>query len=140
MNTNAALFHINIKSPIAVYVQIENQVMFAIAAGKYQPGDTVPSVRDMSQILNVNPNTVTKAYRDLELLGFVTTRRGVGVTVSEKAPKLCKDRVSQMVRSHLEDALGECIASGLKAAEIRSAVSKAIDASVVPYHPDRVYS
>src|SRR5690606_7546568 len=117
----------------------ENQVMFAVAAGKYKPGDTVPSVRDMSQILGVNPNTVTKAYRDLELLGFVTTRRGVGVTVSEKAPKLCKDRVQQMVRSHLEDALGECLACGMKPTEVRALVTKSVDANVPPYHPDRKY-
>ena len=71
-------FSVDPEGPIAVYVQIENQIQFAIAAGKLKAMDPLPSVRDMSTSLKVNPNTVTKAYRDLELLGVVITRRGIG--------------------------------------------------------------
>jgi len=46
-------------------------------------GDQLPSVRELSERLNVNPNTVAKAYRDLELMGLVAPRRGVGVRVTE---------------------------------------------------------
>ena len=126
-------FTVNIDSPIAVYVQIENQVQFAVAAGRIQPGDTLPSVREMSGMLDVNPNTVTKAYRDLELMGLVHTRRGVGVTVSEKAPKLCKDSARTTVKAHLKDAVAECGACGLAANEIRSIVSETIQAGSMPY-------
>jgi GntR family transcriptional regulator len=131
--TNGLSFSVNLDSPIAVYVQIENQVQFAIASGRLKPGDTLPSVREMSSILNVNPNTVTKAYRDLELLQLVHTRRGVGVTVSEKAPKLSKDVTRLMVRSHLKDAVAECIASGLTGAEVKSIVSETIESGTSPY-------
>lgn len=126
-------FSVNVESPIAVFVQIENQVQFAIASGKYKPGDTLPSVREMSGMLNVNPNTVTKAYRDLEVMKLVHTRRGVGVTVAEKAPKLCQDAMRQMVVEHLRDAVAECVATGLSAAEIRKVVSEAIDGGALPY-------
>ncbi len=126
-------FSVNVESPIAVFVQIENQVQFAIASGKYKPGDTLPSVREMSGMLNVNPNTVTKAYRDLEVMKLVHTRRGVGVTVAEKAPKLCQDAMRQMVVEHLRDAVAECVATGFSATEIRKVVSEAIDGGALPY-------
>lgn len=126
-------FSVNVESPIAVFVQIENQVQFAIASGKYKPGDTLPSVREMSEMLKVNPNTVTKAYRDLEVMKLVHTRRGVGVTVSEKAPKLCQEAMRQMVVEHLRDAVAECVATGLSGAEIRKLVSETIDTGYQPY-------
>lgn len=133
MNDNEAAYHVNIDSPIAVYVQIENQIQFAIAAGRIKPGHTLPSVREMSQILDVNPNTVTKAYRDLELLELVHTRRGVGVTISEKAPKICRDRMRPMVKQHLVDSAAECIACGLSESEVRSIVDNTISSGIHPY-------
>lgn len=126
-------FSINLESPIAVYVQIENLVQFAIASGKLLPGDTLPSVRDMSGMLQINPNTVTKAYRDLELMGLVHTRRGVGVTISEKAPSLCRNKVRQMAQFHLRDAVAECLASGITAADVRKHIKTAIDSNAAPY-------
>ena len=84
-------------------------------------------------MLNINPNTVTKAYRDLELLQLVHTRRGVGVTIADKAPKICKDTTVAMVKSHLIDAVAECMASGLTTNEIRKVVTETIEAKVVPY-------
>ena len=128
-------YNINLDSPIAVYVQIENLVQFAIAAGKLEPGDTLPSVRDMSGMLQINPNTVTKAYRDLELMQLVHTRRGVGVTISEKAPGFCRDKVRKMAQNHLRDAVAECMASGISAADVRKHVKDAIDSQVSPYEP-----
>lgn len=126
-------YSINLDSPIAVYVQIENLVRFAIASGKLVTGDTLPSVRDMSSMLQINPNTVTKAYRDLELMQLVHTRRGVGVTISEKAAGLCKASVQDMVRMHLRDAVAECIASGISATDVRKYVKDAIDSGALPY-------
>lgn len=133
MAKNDVNFSINLDSPIAVYVQIENLVQFAIASGKLKPGDTLPSVRDMSGMLEINPNTVTKAYRDLELMQLVHTRRGVGVTVSEAAPGLCSDRVDAMVKAHLRDAVAECTASGISPADVRKHVKAAIDDNAQPY-------
>jgi len=133
MAKNDVNFNINLDSPIAVYVQIENLVQFAIASGKLAPGDTLPSVRDMSGMLKINPNTVTKAYRDLELMKLVHTRRGVGVTVAKEAPALCKASVHAMVQSHLRDAVAECIASGISATEVKRFVKDAIDTKAQPY-------
>ena len=114
-------------------MQIENLVKFAIASGKLVAGDTLPSVRDMSSMLQINPNTVTKAYRDLELMQLVHTRRGVGVTISEKAASLCKKGVHEMVRQHLRDAVAECVSSGITATDVRKYVKDAIDSGALPY-------
>ena len=130
---NPVEFRVNLDSPIAVYVQIENQVQFAIASGRLKGDDMLPSVREMSMALDINPNTVTKAYRDLELLGLVHMRRGVGVTIATKAAKICRERTLAMVNAHLTDAVAECMASGLGPADIRKVVSQAINAKALPY-------
>lgn len=126
-------YSIDLDSPIAVYVQIENQIRFAITSEDVKKGETLPSVREMSAMLKVNPNTVTKAYRDLELLGLVNTRRGVGVTVTDKAFKLCKQPTMEMVQNHLRDAVAESKASGFTDADIRRIVSDAIEKKYRPY-------
>lgn len=131
--TEKVQFAINIECPIAVYVQIENQVQFAIASGRLQADDNLPSVREMSSTLNINPNTVTKSYRDLELMQLVKTRRGVGVTVTDKAPKLCRANVREMVSAHLTDAAAEAMASGYDRDEVLKIVTKAIDSGCLPY-------
>lgn len=126
-------FYVNTNSPVSVYVQIENQVQFEVASGRVRPGDTLPSVREMSAMLNVNPNTITKAYRDLELMGIVTTRRGVGVTVTDKAVPACRNSIHTMVKDHLAEAVAECAAAGLSATEIRKIVAKTLASNTVPY-------
>ncbi|MCH7960408.1 MAG: GntR family transcriptional regulator [Candidatus Hydrogenedentes bacterium] len=126
-------YSINSGSPIAVYVQIENQIRFAIASERLKSGDTLPSVREMSTMLDINPNTVTKAYRDLELLGLLNTKRGVGVTVTEGALELCKDSTHETVTSHLKDAVAECIATGIQRKEIERIVGETIVSDLLPY-------
>ena len=64
----------NIRSTVPVYRQIENEVMFAIASGELQPGDRLPTVPELSERLKINLNTVANAYRDLAVMGYVTTQ------------------------------------------------------------------
>lgn len=126
-------FKVDIDNPIAVYSQIENQVQFAIASGTIKDGEDLPSVREMSAMLNVNPNTVTKAYHDLDLMALVTTRRGVGVIVAEGARKTCRKSVLRKVTVHLKDAVGECLAAGITPSAIRKVVSKTMAEGYAPY-------
>lgn len=129
-------FSVDQSGPIAVYVQIENQIQFAIASGALKGNDPLPSVRELSAQLEVNANTVTKAYRDLELMHLVQTRRGIGVKVSEGAASLCKKNVQNMVKQHLRDAVGESAAAGLSPAQIRKIVLAAIRSGYLPYTSD----
>ena len=75
------ILRVDIKSATPVFEQIVREVKSVIARGASQPGDMIPSVRQMAGQLLVNPNTVAKAYRDLEREGILYTRRGHGAFV-----------------------------------------------------------
>ena len=132
---NEFAFAVNPDAPMAVYRQIEYQVQFAIASGRLESGDALPSVREMSERLKVNSNTITKAYRDLELMGLVNTKRGVGVLVAEKARRRCEKDVQETVRKHLSDATAACTAAGLEAREIRQVMESALKNGKLPFAP-----
>jgi len=82
MNLLAETWSIEFHSGIPVYKQIIHQVQAAIADGRLKEEDQLPTVRALHQKLKVNPNTVAKAYRELELGGFITTQRGSGCFVA----------------------------------------------------------
>lgn len=96
-------WQINIVSAVAVYVQIENLIKFALTAGKLKYKDQLPSVRELSERLEVNPNTVAKAYRDLEVMGLLYTQRGMGVFIEKTAEAQARN----IVDKYLEQRIGE---------------------------------
>ena len=73
----------NLDSSRPIYAQIIEKVSLDIVSGKYQPGDKLPSVRDLAAQAGVNPNTMQRAFVELEKSGLVTTQRGSGRTVTE---------------------------------------------------------
>jgi len=95
-----------------------------VAAGDPPPGELVPSVRDLAQRLVVNPNTVARAYQDLERLGILETKRGRGMEVTEDAPALCDARRREIVRARVRDALREAVAGGLTADDVLNLVEE----------------
>ena len=76
------MFQIDLKSRKAIYVQIIDNFKRLIVTGVLQPDDKVPSVRDLAQTITVNPNTVQKAYRELESQGYFYTVLGQGSFIS----------------------------------------------------------
>src|ERR671922_233552 len=78
------------ESPIPIHEQIVTQIHFGIASGSLEVGELIPSVRDLARQLTVHPNTVAKAYQELERRGVVTARRGRGMEVTPEAPELCR--------------------------------------------------
>lgn len=127
------LSSIDIHSSVAVYVQIENHVQFAIASGRLKAGDQLPSVRELSERLGVNPNTVAKAYRDLEVMGLLYTRRGMGVFVNKNIEVKCREDCRRRIIGRLHEVVAEAKAAGMVRKEILDIVeaSAALDAS--PY-------
>ena len=109
---------INIHSSVAVYVQIENQIRAAIASGKLKPGDQLPSVRELSEKTQVNPNTVAKAYRDLEVMGLLYTRRGMGVYVNKGVQATCRKGCSKETVERLFEVVQEGKNSGMSKADL----------------------
>src|SRR5438067_1410943 len=99
--------------PAPVHEQIVAQIIFAVAAGGLVPGTLIPSVRDLAQQVLAHPNTVAKAYQELERRGVVTAKRGVGMEVTADALRICREQRQEIVRRHVRDALRAAVASAL---------------------------
>ena len=127
------LSSIDIHSSVAVYVQIENHVQFAIASGRLKPGDQLPSVRELSERLEVNPNTVAKAYRDLEVMGLLYTRRGMGVFVNKGIETKCREECRKRIIGRLHEVVAEAKAAGMEADEVSEIVTKSLSIDASPY-------
>ncbi len=103
-----------------IYGQIADRVKFAVAGGALRPGDMVPSVRDLSKQLVVNPNTVARAYRDLQAEGLLESVRGMGLQVSEGAVDRCRASRREMVRHRMRRAIEEARQSWMDPSEIEA--------------------
>ena len=114
------LFQLNTSDDRPIYAQIADQVKFAVAAGLLRPGELVPSVRELAKQLVVNPNTVARAYRDLQGEGVLEPLRGTGLQVARGATEACRDGRREFVRRRLRDALDEARRSNLALDEIEA--------------------
>ncbi len=101
-----------------IYGQIVDRVKFAVAGGVLRAGELVPSVRELSKQLVVNPNTVARAYRDLQAEGLLESVRGMGLQVAEGATERCRIDRREIVRERLRRAIEEARQSTLDPAEI----------------------
>lgn len=99
------MIQIRPRSDVPIYRQISDGVRMAVSTGRLQIGDELPSVRGMAVRLRVNPNTVARAYRDLEAQGVLETRRGRGTYIGRRAGRGSK-RGAQAV---IEARAGEFI-------------------------------
>lgn len=106
--------------------QIQDQVRFAVASGRLVPGDRLPSVRGLASQALVNPNTVGKAYRELEREGTVETRPGDGVFVAARAPQRCAAMRSRTIGGRVRRAVEEAVAAGLSPSQVEEIVAEAL--------------
>ncbi len=127
------LASIDIHSSVAVYIQIENHIQFAIASGELKPMDQLPSVRELSERLGVNPNTVAKAYRDLEVMGLLFTRRGMGVFINKGIEAKCREECRRRTLTRLHEVVSEAKASGMNKKEISSILEASLALDSSPY-------
>ena len=98
------MFVINTKDDTPVYVQLQNQVLDYIALGILQKDDQLPSVRTLSKELGINPNTVARAYSNLEMQGYVYSRPAKGVFVNvENVQEIVYAKKLDEFKSKLED-------------------------------------
>jgi GntR family transcriptional regulator len=111
-------------SPVPIYEQIVAQVTFGIASGAVEVGALIPSVRELAQRLLVNPNTVARAFQELERRGVIASRRGLGMEVTEEAPGACRAQRREIVRGRIRQALREAASSALEPDEIRKLVDE----------------
>ena len=86
-NHNGFRFSLDLHTGVPVYRQLIDQVRSGIASGTLAAGDQLPTVRQLAVDLTINPNTVMRAYRELELGGLLETHQGTGTFVSDKKPE-----------------------------------------------------
>ena len=107
--------------------QIAEQIRTAIAVGRTAVGERLPSVRSLAASARVNPNTVAKAYRELEREDSVCTRPGAGVWVAEGAPARCREHCDQALRKRVERVLEDALHAGLTSVTLRAWVDGVLD-------------
>ena len=90
-------FKLDIKSGVPFYRQIVDQIRYGIASGHLLPGEQLPTVRDLAVRLEINPNTIRKAYSELEILGVLDTQQGTGTFVSHKEIEITDSERERML-------------------------------------------
>ena len=116
-------FAIDTANGVAVYEQIVRQVKFAVAREAVKPGELVPSVRELARELAVNPNTVARAYRQLQTDGVLASVRGTGLEVASRARDRCRRETIELIRGRLRQVLAEARQTQLSDDELRDLVN-----------------
>lgn len=98
---------INLTDGVAIYRQIVNQVKYLVASGLLLPGEELPAIRTLALQLKVTPNTIVKAYGELEISGVIHKRRGSGTFVSDGRPQLAIRERRRIVEQRIDALLAE---------------------------------
>ena len=104
--------------PQPIFEQVAMQIKFAVAAGTVRTEEMIPSVRDLSRQLAINPNTVVRAYRLLQDEGILVPRRGIGLVVTEHAQTECQKQRKEFFQQQFKTFLQDAARSGLLKEEL----------------------
>lgn len=115
----------NSRQPI--YRQLTQQIREGVARGKLLPEERLPSVRDLSKLLVVNPNTIARAYTELEREGVLSTRPGLGVFVAQGKAELTKRVRKDRLLALVDQLLTEAVHLGFSADEVVTYVSERVE-------------
>jgi GntR family transcriptional regulator len=110
--------HISAQDGVPIYVQIVNQVKYLVAAGRVAPGEELPPIRTLAEQLVINPNTVARAYLELERAGIVTKRHGAGTYVSTSGSRLARRERVKILAKRADALLAEAGHLGIELDEI----------------------
>jgi GntR family transcriptional regulator len=105
--------HITSNDGVPIYWQIVTQVKYLVASGRLAPGDEIPPIRVLAEQLLVNPNTVARAYLELEKAGVVTKRHGSGTYVSEEGSPLARREKLRILTQRTDAILAEAKQMGI---------------------------
>ncbi len=111
-------FKLDSRSGVPVYRQIIDQVLGGIAAGSLKAGDQLPTVRQLAVDLAINPNTVVRAYRELEIREVLATQQGTGTFITEKKPQADELERRRRVSQLAGDLLARAGAEGITLQEL----------------------
>jgi GntR family transcriptional regulator len=109
---------LNNSDGVPIYLQIVNQVKYLVASGRLAPGEELPPIRVLAEQLLINPNTVARAYRELEVAGIVTKRRTAGTYVSETGSPLARRERAKILVERIDALLAEAMQMNFSVEEI----------------------
>ena len=98
---------INLADGVPIYRQIVNQVKYLVASGLLRPGEELPPIRTLAMQLKVTPNTIVKAYGELEISGVLHKRQGSGTFVSDERPQLAVRERRRVIEQRIDALLAE---------------------------------
>ncbi len=119
------IFRVDETSDLPIWAQLRNRMTYLIKTGRLSAGEQLPSVRSLAADAKINYNTVTKAYRDLELSGLIVSVRGRGMFVQKDAGG--QDDETSAVDAFLESCVKQYRSKGLTYAEIKDRATTMID-------------
>ncbi len=111
-------FQLDLRSGVPVYRQIMDQVHGAVASGRLTSGDQLPTVRQLAVDLSINPNTVIRAYRELEIRGFLDTHQGSGTFISQQRVEQDDEERVRKLDLIVSDAIARAGAEGFTAKQV----------------------
>jgi GntR family transcriptional regulator len=121
---------VDTKSGVPFYRQIIEQVKFGIARGDLKPGDQLPTVRQLAVELAINPNTVIRAYRELEIEGTIETHQGSGTFVSHKKPEIDAIERQRMLDQILTELTARASSYGFTIREVLEGLQKRVEGTL----------
>lgn len=127
--TGSSDWSIEFSSGIPVYKQIINLVYFEIGSGNLCEGDRLPTIKELAERFKVNPNTIAKAYRELDIKGVISSRRGDGSFVSAllgKAPPMTKKKKEIKLNELFGQVIAEAKSCGISEQDILEHVKERI--------------
>ena len=122
---NVSTILVDDASPLPVYVQVAQQVIASIGRGDVRHGEQLPSVRDVAATLGINPNTVNRAYAELEREGVVATKRGRGTFVSGERRAVDMRRLGEIAERFVAHARSLGYEGSQIVAAVRDALARA---------------
>lgn len=99
--------HVSTGDGVPIYLQIANQIKYLVASGRLAPGDEIPPIRVLARQLLVNPNTVARAYLELERAGVVGKRHGSGTFISDAGSPLARAERNRILSERIDALLAE---------------------------------
>jgi GntR family transcriptional regulator len=112
------LIHLDPGDGVPIYLQIVNQVKYLVAAGRLLPGEELPPIRSLAERLVINPNTVARAYRELERAGVVTKRSTTGTFVSSSVSGPSRQECLAALAGRVDVLLAEANQMGVDVDEL----------------------
>ncbi|OXU14805.1 GntR family transcriptional regulator [Sedimentisphaera salicampi] len=121
------IINIDTHSGIPIYRQITSEIKNLILSGTLTEGEQMPSVRELSAQLRVNPMTVSKAYANLEMEGFFERRRGVGMFVNPQPEAIREESGEQIIKDNLKSAVSQARSFGISKSDLTKIVQNLYD-------------